>query len=55
MPTDSPLCGILQDLLERIDLDGMSRTRLVEEVAQYTSHKAPGRPVVALLAVDIDR
>jgi len=55
MPADDSLKGVLDDLLQRIELDDAARKRLLEEVRGYVLYENPDRPVVALVAVDIDR
>ena len=52
---DGPVREALEDLLQRIDLDRAARQRLVDEVRTYFPDDEPDRPVVALMAVDLDR
>lgn len=55
MPADRTVRGALTALLARMDLDAAARGRLVEEIARYAAEEDPDRPVLALVAVDLDR
>ena len=55
MTVDETLKAVLDSLIERLDLDSSTRARLVEEIRGYAQEDDPGRPVVALVAVNLDR
>lgn len=55
MPRDEALHAVFRSLLDRVDLDDAARTRIVDETERYAGAAAPDRPVVALVAVNLDR
>jgi len=47
--------SVLQDLLDRIDLDDEARRKLAREVAQSAKAESADRALMALVAIDLDR
>lgn len=55
MTTGQHLKGVLVALADKIDLDRVACERLVREIRTYIDVVDPGRPVNALVALDIER
>jgi hypothetical protein len=55
MAPDERVGRLLRGLLVKLDLDHAARRRLVDEVVFHAPSAADNRPVIALIAVDLDR